>query len=243
MQETFLCSKCGQPFSSNFPASVRYRLKKKGKVYCSKECALLKHGCTPYRDALSESSEISGYSSWSAMKNRCNNPNFIHYDRYGGRGITYDKRWESFTNFLKDMGEKPSPKHQLERVDNDKNYCKENCMWVTRKEQTRNRGGDRATRLYTYDGKTMCIKDWADYVGISPSSMRKRLDKGWPLEKAFSSEKHDKPNLYTYDGKTMTLTEWSEHLGVKKVTLSTRLRAGYPVDKVFNGEKFNRWTI
>jgi hypothetical protein len=88
------------------------------------------------------------------------------------------------------MGLKPDPKMELDRIDNDKNYCKENCRWATRKEQTRNRGGKRATRLYTYEGKTMCIKDWADYVGISPQSMQKRLNKGWPLERAF--EKKDK---------------------------------------------------
>jgi len=202
------------------------------KVFCSKACASLEHGM--YNNPE--------YGSWQAMKNRCNNPKFKHYYRYGGREITYDPSWENFLNFLKDMGEKPSPKHQLERIDNDKNYSKENCKWATRKEQTRNRGGKRATRLYTYDGKTMCIKDWADYVGISPSSMQKRLNNGWPLEKAFSSEKHDKPELYTYDGKTMSLKEWSEYLGVKKVTLDGRLRAGYTLDRVFTSEKFNRWT-
>ncbi len=176
------------------------------------------------------------------MKQRCDNPNFKNYERYGGRGITYDELWKDFSNFLKDMGKKPSPEYQLERIANDKNYTKENCVWATRKEQTRNRGGERATRVYTHDGKTMCIKDWADYVGISPQAMQKRLNNGWPLEKAFSSEKHDKPALYTYDGKTMTLTEWSEYLEVKKITLSTRLRAGYPLDKVFTKDKFNRWT-
>jgi len=120
------------------------------------------------------------------MKNRCNNPKHNHYSRYGARGITYDPAWNDFLVFLNDMGEKPDPKMELERIDNDKNYCKENCRWATHKEQTRNRGGKRATRLYTYDGKTMCIKDWANYVGIKPNSMRKRLDKGWPLDKAFA---------------------------------------------------------
>jgi hypothetical protein len=90
------------------------------------------------------------------------------------------------------MGEKTDPSMELERINNDGNYCKENCRWATRKEQTRNRGGKRATRLYTFDGKTMCIADWAKEVGISPQSMQKRLNNGWPLEEAFSKERHDK---------------------------------------------------
>jgi hypothetical protein len=182
------------------------------------------------------------YTSWHAMKTRCDNKKHAAYPRYGGRGITYDPAWKDFKNFLKDMGKKPDPKMELDRIDNDKDYYKDNCRWSTKKEQTRNRGGARATRLYTYDGKTMCIKDWADYVGISPSAMQKRLNNGWPLEKAFSSEKHDKPDLYTYEGKTMSLKEWSEYLGVKKVTLDGRLRANYPLDRVFTSEKFNKWT-
>lgn len=131
------------------------------------------------------------YSSWHAMKTRCDNPTHNAYPRYGGRGITYDPRWDDFQNFIDDMGLKPDPKMELDQIDNEKNYCKENCRWTTRKEQTRNRGGKRATRLYTYDGKTMCIKDWADYVGISPQSMQKRLNKGWPLERAFEKVKKE----------------------------------------------------
>lgn len=119
------------------------------------------------------------------MKTRCDNKNCTHYERYGGRGISYDPSWNDFNVFLKDMGQKPDPKMELERIDNEKNYCKENCRWATRKEQTRNRGGKRATRLYTFDGKTMCIADWAKEVGITSQSMQKRLNKGWPLEKAF----------------------------------------------------------
>jgi hypothetical protein len=125
------------------------------------------------------------------MKSRCNNLNHGSYARYGGRGITYDPSWEIYTNFLADMGLKPNPKMELERIDNDKNYCKENCRWATHKEQTRNRGGKRATRLYTFNGKTQCIADWAKEVGISPQSMQKRLNNDWPLEKAFSKERHD----------------------------------------------------
>ncbi len=182
------------------------------------------------------------YISWHAMKTRCDSKTHKAYHRYGGRGITYDPEWREFKNFLRDMGKKPDPKMELDRIDNDKNYCKDNCKWSTKQEQTRNRGGDRATRLYTHEGKTMCIKDWADYIGISKSALKKRLDKGWPLDKALAPEKHDKPDLYTYQGKTMTIKEWSDHLGIKKTTLQSRLYNGYSLDKVFTNKKFNRWT-
>ncbi len=185
---------------------------------------------------------MSEYSSWNAMKTRCDNKSHKAYPRYGGRGITYDPAWKDFKNFLKDMGLKPDSKMELERIDNNKNYSKDNCKWATKKEQTRNRGGARATRLYTYEGKTMCIKDWADYVGISPASMQKRLNKNWPLEKAFSKEKHDKPDLYTFDGKTMSLFEWSKYLGVKKNTLYSRIKKNLPPEKIFSSEKRNRWS-
>jgi hypothetical protein len=89
----------------------------------------------------------------------------------------------------------------------------------------------------------MCIKDWAEYVGISNTSMQKRLNKGWPLEKAFSKERHDGPQLYTFEDKTMSLTEWSKHLGVPKPTLAGRIKMGLPPEKIFTSEKFNRWTV
>jgi hypothetical protein len=75
------------------------------------------------------------------MKARCSNPNNLKYHRYGGRGIKVSEEWEnSFRVFYSDMGSRPSAKHSLERVDNDRGYCKENCTWATILEQARNKG-------------------------------------------------------------------------------------------------------
>jgi hypothetical protein len=176
------CDFCGISFLRSMSEVKRKNKKSKdGKIRCL-NCRSATHG-------MHKSSE---YRSWYAMKARCKNPNRKGYERYGGRGISYDPTWDDFSVFLADMGPKKDPKLELERVDNNKDYCKENCRWATRKEQTRNRGGKRATRLYAFEGKTMCIADWAKEVGISPQSMQKRLNNGWPLEKAFSKERHDK---------------------------------------------------
>jgi hypothetical protein len=79
------------------------------------------------------------YQSWDHMKQRCLNPNNDSYASYGGRGITVCERWLTFENFLADMGERPKRK-SIERVDNDKGYYPENCVWATRQRQQLNRG-------------------------------------------------------------------------------------------------------
>lgn len=87
--------------------------------------AFYKHGHTVNRN------HSSTYKSWAAMKKRCVNESSQSYALYGGRGITVCERWLDFENFLADMGERPSEKHTLHRVNNDEDYQKENCRWVT----------------------------------------------------------------------------------------------------------------
>jgi hypothetical protein len=80
------------------------------------------------------------YRSWYAMKARCKNEKNKSYEFYGGRGISVCERWiKSFENFFADMGHKPSPKHSIDRIDNNGNYEPTNCKWSTPSEQVKNR--------------------------------------------------------------------------------------------------------
>jgi hypothetical protein len=139
--------------------------------------------CKLCRQRLSEKHASIEYRTWRAMKQRCEYPKHRAYPRYGGRGIKVCDRWQSYDAFLADMGPRPSPKHSIERRDNNGDYEPDNCVWATHREQVLNR---RGAVLCTYNGRTQPLSLWADETGIPYGRLYDRLKKNWPVEQAFT---------------------------------------------------------
>lgn len=116
------------------------------------------------------------YETWKGIRQRCQNPNNPSFHHYGGRGITLCARWQSFENFLSDMGPRPTPKHTVERKNNDGNYEPDNCVWATIVDQ---RNNTRRNRLVTIDGVTRTVSQWARESGHPPDRLLDRLKRGW----------------------------------------------------------------
>jgi hypothetical protein len=127
-------------------------------------------------------SRTSTYEIWAGMIARCHRVNDSeHYARYGARGITVCDRWRySFENFLADMGVRPDGL-SIERVDNDKGYSPENCVWATKVEQQRNR---RSCRDISVNGVTKKVHKWAEETGMTSKQIGDRLRAGWTPEDA-----------------------------------------------------------
>lgn len=125
------------------------------------------------------------YRAWADMKQRCS-PEFHQSRDYSERGISVCPQWEQFESFFQDVGKMPTPQHTLERVDNNKGYEPGNVRWATRTEQMRN---TRRNVWLTFDGRSMCLQDWATHLGIKSCSLIKRLKK-WSLDRALSEPAH-----------------------------------------------------
>lgn len=132
-----------------------------------------------YNAALSE--------VWNSMKKRCYNPKAINYERYGARGITVCDEWLNnmglFCVWALANGWKKGL--QLDRIDNDKGYCPDNCKFSTAKEQANNR---RSNVNITYKGKTQTLKMWAAELGIEYGTVHKRINRlHWTVQKTFET--------------------------------------------------------
>ena len=123
----------------------------------TKSCGCYSSDCTKNKNIKHNMSSSPEYNSYRAAKERCENKNNIAYSMYGGRGIKFN--FDSFEDFFKEVGIKPSKKHSVDRIDTNGNYEVGNLRWVTAKEQCNN---TRRNHLITIDGVTKSAAEWAE---------------------------------------------------------------------------------
>ncbi len=169
------------------------------------------------------------YKVWTGMKQRCDNKNNVAYKNYGGRGISYDKSWEKFTKFYADMGDPPKGL-TIDRIDNNGNYCKENCRWVSKKVQQNNM---RTTIFLVMGGVRLSIHDWADKIGIDYEVLHGRHYKlGWSDKRTLTEKVRLKNKLFLYKGKEYRIGELAKMVGLNTSTLSMRMsKQGWTLER------------
>lgn len=122
------------------------------------------------------------YRVWSNLIFRCENAGGKSWEDYGGRGIRVCERWRrDFGAFLMDMGPKPSPKHEIDRIDVNGDYDPMNCRWVTRAVNARNKRNNRYLEAF---GQRKLLVEWAEDLGAHASVISGRLSLGWSVEDA-----------------------------------------------------------
>lgn len=166
------------------------------------------------------------YSVWRGMKSRCTNSNTRMYGRYGGRGISICPQWmDSFTQFYKDMGPRPSPEHSIDRINNDGNYEPSNCRWATVEEQVYNRSTNITVTMP--DGEEVSSKEAMEYLGMKKGTLFSRLYRGNNLSKPIMGIN----KLYTYRDKSLYLGELAlcSPVDLSPATILNRINAVWSI--------------
>lgn len=120
--------------------------------------------------------------TFTLMKYRCHTETSPDYANWGAKGIKV--LYADYREFYKDVGDKPSSKHTIDRIKSDGHYEIGNCRWATSKEQSNNLSSNHRIE---YNGNIKNMTEWALEYGIKPSTLRERLVRGWPIEKALST--------------------------------------------------------
>ena len=177
------------------------------------------------------------YHIWQRMKQRCDGTsNSNNKKSYFEKGIRVCDEWkESFETFYDwAINNGYDEKLSIDRIDNSKGYCPENCHWVSMKEQSCNR---RNNRLITYKGKTQTVSEWAVELGIKPRTLHNRLYRSnMDVGLAFKKDKLY-GNKITYKGETKTVSQWAKIIGLSESALYQRVfRRNMPLEKAFQKE-------
>lgn len=129
-------------------------------------------------------SKHPAYSVWRSMIGRCRLPTHQAWANYGGRGLTVCDRWLAFENFWEDMGPTYRKGLTLDRIDNGRGYSKQNCRWVTCRQQARN---TRRSRMINTPKGRMLVVEAAEVSGIGVSTLLYRVGAGWPAHRLFDT--------------------------------------------------------
>jgi hypothetical protein len=143
----------------------------------------------PQKQKHPKKSDHPLYLTWRRMIGRCTTPSSSKYKHYGARGVRVCERWlASFDAFCADMGPKPTSLHSIDRIDTNGHYEPTNCRWATDRQQRMNR---RCTVRVSLDGETYTLNEWADITGLPEKRIRRRLEAGWPPERALREPRQD----------------------------------------------------
>lgn len=167
------------------------------------------------------------YRLWSSIKRRCGKSGTMPSRYYRDKGVTMAERWESFEDFLADVGEIPEGM-TLDRVDSGRGYEPGNVRWATPQEQSRNKSNNRSI---TIAGTTKLLCEWSEESGLPVNTIRNRIEAGWPEGEVLLPANAKRHVLLTVGDRTMPLTAWAEEAGVRVELVSKRLKRGWSPER------------
>jgi hypothetical protein len=181
------------------------------------------------------------HNAYYSMRARCRNPKNPAYANYGGRGITVATEWNTAEAFCAwAIANGYDPELTLERLDNSKGYSPDNCAWVDRKAQARNR---RSSRFVEIDGERKTVAQWAEESAINFRTLRERAESGKLDASKFLSRQRIPltRKIITINGVGKTLLEWASDAGVHYTTICRRIAEGWTLEDAYTRKRDAGW--
>lgn len=180
----------------------------------------------------------SEYRIWKNMRARCYSPCNKNVGYYQQKGIKVCERWNSFANFFQDMGERPLG-YSLDRIDNDGDYCPDNCRWADVNTQVKNRGNFNIK--ISYKGKTQCLKDWSREYKINYPTLIYRLKKFPHLSfEEILNYQDPRSKKIEWEGSYYTRDELCAKYNIPKVNFYDRKHKGWSLEKILTTPVLNK---